>query len=377
MRRHLRTLVDALAIDHDVCVVALRWPGQAGVVEGVELHLLEPPDGGGWRGARDRAAAVLLGRPVDWRRQARPFRGSLPGLLAERSFDVAHIALDDLALVAPLLGRLPAVVAPLDARHLTIRAQRLDATGARRHWRAHQERAVRRALARDLRPFGAAVFVTDEDAEAVRRLDPALPTRVIPIAVDATVYAPPDEAPPREEELIVFTGTLDAPANVAAARRLATSVLPLVQDHVPGARLALVGRAPAAAVRALGGRPGVEVVADPDDLRPWLWRAGAFASPTAQASGMKNTLLEAMAAGAAAVASPAACRGLDVRDDVHLLLRRSDEDLAEGITAVLRDPRLRDRVGGAARRHVATHHAPRIMGARFAAVYSEAAGRGA
>jgi len=375
MRLQLRTLVEALAVEHEVCVVALRWPDQGNdqgnELEGVELMALDAPAPGLAERARDRAAALVLRRPVDWARLSRPFADVLPALVSTRHFDVAHVALDDLAPVAPLLAGVPAVVAPLDARHRNIRAQRADATGGARLWRAQQERSVRRALGPALRPYRAAVFVTDDDARAVQRLAPSLRTVVIPLAVDAGAFARPATEPPRDPELIVLTGALSAPATADAARRLAECILPLVRRRVPDARLALVGRRSPASVRALVALPGVEVVADPPDLRPWLWRAGAVACPRSHGTGMKNTVLEAMASGAATVATAVACRGLDVRPGDQLLQAESDEDLAAALVDVLSDPALRQRLGDAAHAHVVAHHSPAVIAARYTELYED------
>lgn len=65
MRLPLRTLVDALAVDHEGCVVALRWPDQEGDLDGIEPIALEAP-----------------------------------GLVARRTCDVAHVALAPRSLVS-------------------------------------------------------------------------------------------------------------------------------------------------------------------------------------------------------------------------------------------------------------------------------------
>jgi glycosyltransferase involved in cell wall biosynthesis len=374
MRLHLRVLAEALAERHEVCVVALRWPEQHGEIAGVELVTIDAPVSRRTSEVRDRAVAVVRRRPVDWKRLADPFASVLPRLLAQRSFDIVHVALDDVSGIAPLLAGLPSVIAPLDARHLNIEAQNLHARGVERVWRAQQGRAVRRALATSLRSFGAAVFVTREDADAVGRLDPSLRTVVIPIAVDATVFARPVSEPPRDPALIVFTGVLSSDVNVEAAERLVDRIFPLVRASVPAAQVVLAGRMPSASVRQLATHAGVTVVANPLDLRPWLWRATAFACPMSQGTGMKNKLLEAMAAGVAVVATPLACRGLDARHDEHVLIADTDEAIAADLVRILGDHELRDRLGHAAHRYVVDHHSPRTMSDRFVALYADVAG---
>jgi glycosyltransferase involved in cell wall biosynthesis len=288
--------------------------------------------------------------------------------------DVVHVAPDDLAGIAPFLDGRPAVLAPFDARHRNIRTQADQASGLTRVWREHQYRAVRRYLTAALRPYGAAVFVTGEDAAEAGRLDPQARPCVIPLAVDAASFAPPPDLGPRDPTQVLFTGVLGAPANEHAARRLAVDIMPLVRAEVPGARLTLVGRAPSAAVLGLRG-PAVEVVADAPDLRPWLWGTGAFACPMAHGTGSKNKLLEALAAGAAAVATPLACRGLAGRDGEHLLVAGTDRELAAGLVAVLRDDGRRASLAAAARALVAADHAPGVIAARYVSLYGDVIAR--
>jgi glycosyltransferase involved in cell wall biosynthesis len=366
-------LAQELARDHAVTVLALRWPDQSGELPGLDLRTVPAPSGAPAR-LRDRVDAVARSRPVGWDRLVRCMAPALTAVLAEGAVDVVHVVPDDLAGLAPLLDGHPAVVAPLDARHLNIRAQADAASGLTRRWREHQTRAVRHELATALRPYGAAVFVTGEDAREVARLDPQVRTEVIPLAIDAAAFERPADVEPRDPTQVLFTGVLSTPANEHAARRLAVDVMPLVRAEVPGARLSLVGRAPSAAVRHLQG-PGVEVVADAPDLRPWLWGAGAFACPMAHGTGSKNKLLEAMAAGAAAVATPLACRGLAVRDGEHLLVAGTDRELAAGLVAVLRDDGRRARLAAAARALVAADHAPGVIAARYVSLYGDVIAR--
>jgi glycosyltransferase involved in cell wall biosynthesis len=124
-------------------------------------------------------------------------------------------------------------------------------------------------------------------------------------------------------------------------------------------------------LQALDADPTIEVVADPDDLRPWLWRATVFACPMVDGTGSKHKLLEAMAAGVPAVATPLACRGLGVVHGEHVLSGSSDEELAAQVVRLIRDEALRDRLSTSARRYVEDHHAPEVIAARHVALYAQ------
>jgi glycosyltransferase involved in cell wall biosynthesis len=335
----LHEVVKRLAVRDEVVVHALRWPDQDGPApDGIELHEVPMAPLNSWA---VRLRALALREPVDVRRLAAPFRG-----IDARGFDVAHVMLGSLA---GLRLDVPAVIAPLDAWHLNVRAEAERASGLERLWRRAQERAVRRWESSAYRPFGAVVLVTEEDAREVARLDPSLHVVTIPNGVDAAHFAPP----PAERSGVLFTGALDAPANEAAAIRLTERIMPLVRREIPDAELRIVGRNPRI--------PGA--IANVPDLRPYLWSAAAYACPMESGTGIKNKLLEAMAAGAPAVATTLAMQGIRTE---HVLVADTDEAFAAALVCTLRDPGDR---ADAARADVRAHHDWDAVAAAYRATY--------
>ncbi|MDQ1705371.1 MAG: polysaccharide biosynthesis protein PslH, partial [Frankiaceae bacterium] len=136
---------------------------------------------------------------------------------------------------------------------------------------------------------------------------------------------------------------------IAAAVLLVRDVLPRVQAEIPTARLLLVGRNPGPAVRALVG-PAVELRADVADARAELADMTVYVAPLVSGWGIKNKVLEAMAAGRAVVTTPAGSAGIGAGDGVVEAVDAAD--VAAAVIALLRDrPRLLA-TGAAARRRV-------------------------
>jgi glycosyltransferase involved in cell wall biosynthesis len=376
VRLQVREVCARLAERHDVCVLAFEWPGQCGEPPaGVELRRIHPPSPGGIARARDRALSVVRREPVEAAGLAPSMTRMIEALRAEREFDVAHVTLGQLAGVAPALARLPAVLAPLDAWDVSVAVEAAGAQGAHYAWLRLQGRLVTRHIARRYGSFARIVLVSEADARETRRIDASLRTIVIPNGVDAAHYRPDPEVA-RSPEMLVFTGTLDYTANVTAARHLAVDVLPRVREQLPQAELALVGRTPSAAVRALARLPGVTVAADVADVRPFLAQAGVFACAMTAGTGIKNKLLEAMACGVPCVATPLACQGLSVRDDRELLVAAEGAEFAKALVRVMRDPALAARLGRDARAHVVAHHSWEAIVRRYEGVYAEAVASG-
>ena len=261
------------------------------------------------------------------------------------------------------LGGVPALIAPLDAWHLNVRAEVARAQGVERWWRRAQESAVRHWEATAYRSFARVVLVTEEDAREVAALDPSLHVVTIPNGVDADHFTPRNA--PRGDG-ILFTGALDAPSNEQAALRLANRIMPLVRREIPDAHLTIAGRNPGPAVRALE-----HVVADVPDLRPYLWGAAVYACPMESGTGIKNKLLEAMAAGAPAVATSLACQGIDAR---HVARRRQRRRVrrrrSSRCSATADAPR---KQADAARAYVRARHDWDAVAAAYLALYQDIA----
>jgi glycosyltransferase involved in cell wall biosynthesis len=357
----LHELLPRLAQRAELTVLALRRPGQHGPPPGgfelLELPLSDPAPARAWA---MRGAALAFNEPVEARRLAAPFNRALPKLLAERHFDAAHVMLGSLAQVE--LGGVPALIAPLDAWHLNVRAEVARSRGVERWWRRAQESAVRHWESTAYRSFARVVLVTEEDAREVAALDPSLRVVTIPNGVDADHFTPRNA--PRGDG-ILFTGALDAPSNEQAALRLAHRIMPLVRRELPDAHLTIAGRNPGPAVRALE-----HVVANAPDLRPYLWGAAVYACPMESGTGIKNKLLEAMAAGAPAVATSLACQGIDAR---HVVVADSDAEFAAGLVALLEDRQRAGNQADAAHEYVRARHDWDAVAAAYLALYQDIA----
>ena len=293
-------------------------------------------------------------------------------VLATRSFDVAHVTSGANAGVLPALGSTPAVLAALDAWHLNVAARaRLAPAHLRPAYRL-QERQVRRFVASRYGAFASVVTVTEEDATALRELDPGLRLHAVPNGVDTTEFAP-DGTAAAEPGHLVFTGAMHYAPNVSAARFLAERVLPRVRAVRQGARLSIVGRDPSAEVRALEALEGVHVTGEVPDMPGWLRRAEVYACPMISGTGIKNKLLEALACGVPSVTTPLGCQGLEVTPGEQLLVADGEEAFAEAIVGALGDAELRARLGKAGRDFVVERHAWSGVADAYERIYERAA----
>lgn len=230
---------------------------------------------------------------------------------------------------------------------------------------AHYERRL-------LRAYDHVLAVSEEDRHALLRLFPSAPISVIPNGVDTTYFAPtPPQSPIRAVPAIVFTGTLDFRPNIDAVTWFAQQVLPRVRARQPATRFVVVGRSPAAAVRALHDGSAVEIVGEVADVRPYVSGAAVYVVPMRMGGGVRLKLLEALAMQAPVVSTTMGAEGVpELCDGTHLLLADTPDAFAGAILLLLGDSALGERLGRQGRALVRAHYDWRVIVPRLEAVYA-------
>lgn len=210
--------------------------------------------------------------------------------------------------------------------------------------------------------------VTERDRERVTRVrGPGV--AVIPngIALDRYRYVPPSR---RTGNTILFVGMMSYDPNIAAAKRLAKRVLPLVRRRVPDATLTIAGRDPERSVLALAG-PAVRVTGTVPDVAAVFDEHAVFANPITFGGGSSLKVVEALATGTPLCASSFAVRGMPIEAGRDYLLGEDPAALAEAIIHALTQRETLDEMAARGRR-IAEELAWSELGARFAEVVRSA-----
>jgi polysaccharide biosynthesis protein PslH len=199
--------------------------------------------------------------------------------------------------------------------------------------------ALGRIERRALTEFDGVVVVSEEERKRVG----AGPARLLVCPNGWDVEA----ALPFGDELIaVFVALLGWGPNADAAVWLAQKIWPLVRERLPAASLLLVGREPAAKVRALAG-DGIEVTGSVPDVVPYLSRARVATAPLRAGGGSRLKILEALGAGRPVVATSVGAEGLLDLAGRGLLLADSTAAFADALVSLLEDRPLAERLGRA------------------------------
>jgi sugar transferase (PEP-CTERM/EpsH1 system associated) len=228
-----------------------------------------------------------------------------------------------------------------------------DASRGPRAWLYRLEGRRLRRLEQGLGGWARAVtLVSEAEADLYRRFGGGS-VRAIGNGVDLDYFRPQPQA---VEPACVFVGALDYRPNVDGACWFCREVWPELRRRRGDLKIYLVGRRPAPAVCRLAELPGVELVGQVPDVRPFLARAAVTVVPLQIARGVQNKILEALAMGKAVVASPASLEGVKARPGLHLLAASSASEWTQTVLRLLDDPALRERLGDAGRRYVESHH---------------------
>jgi len=182
----------------------------------------------------------------------------------------------------------------------------------------------------------ATIYVSKLDAAYARRWCGDTRIEVVQNGVDFDYFRPAAAAPiPRT---VAFVGSLEFLPNIDAMRYFTHKIWPGVYAADSRRRFEIVGRRPVASVRELASAPGVKIIPDVPDVRPYLARASVVVVPVRKGGGLKNKVLEACAARRPVAAHPRAMVGLSARLGIDVVCASTPRQWSERLGRLLDSP---------------------------------------
>lgn len=182
-------------------------------------------------------------------------------------------------------------------------------------------------------------YLTTENERALfNQIAPRAASSVAGNGVDLDFFDPlgpaavPDDL--RRRKFLVFVGVLSYFPNLDGICRFAETVFPAVHRRDPGLELLIVGRDPPRRVLRLGELPGVTVIGEVADVRPYLEASIAAVVPLRIARGIQNKVLEALAMGKTVLASEEICRTFAPNIPVGVMKCSSAEEYERAIDSL-------------------------------------------
>lgn len=294
---------------------------------------------------------------------------TLDGLLGARPFDVVALEFPYLAhlnLRQSPEGKPPRVF--IDAHEIAydlVRQYSRNGSGAARRVYAGLDWPKLRREERAAFAGADGIYVCSEaDRRRVLEESPASRTEVIPNAADVDYFQPRPTDPPADGETVLFFGLLSTFPNVDGIVWFVREIWPRIAARRPAARLRVLGKEPAAEVRALAG-PGVEIVGFAEDLRPHLAAASAVVVPLRFGAGTRLKIVESMAMGRPVVSTNIGAEGIDAAVGREILLADEPGPFAAAVLRLLDEPALAAQMGAAGRRLAVERYAWEPAAARL------------
>jgi glycosyltransferase involved in cell wall biosynthesis len=186
--------------------------------------------------------------------------------------------------------------------------------------------------------YSACTVVSEMEKKRLNRMVPGYePIEVIPNGVDLGYYRE-FHANPNPNQ-IIFTGSFTYRPNFEAMDWFTRYVFPKILSQLPEAQLTITGDSTA---RKLFNTMGVNLTGYVDDIRPLIASSWLSLVPIFTGGGTRLKILEAFALQTPVVATSKGAEGLDVTDDVHLLIADTPEEYAEKTLRLLQDEQLRE-----------------------------------
>ncbi len=283
------------------------------------------------------AGALVSGRPAFIQHNlSRSLAAAVTASLARDSFDWVHLnQIDTFHYLRRT--RMPFV---LDTHNLHWRyyARRAAAEKSRllAHLYARDSRLLERYELAAFRRAHRVLVCSDIERSLLQSIDPSLPVSVVPNGVDCDEYRPMAADPFDNDPDMLFVGDMAYAPNDEGVREFAEEVLPLVQRHVPGARLTIVGRSPSPALEAIAERRNdVAVTGFVEDMMPYIARAKVFVVPIRYGAGTRLKVLQAFACGLPTVATSIGAEGIDCTDGSDIVIADDNADMARRIVDLM------------------------------------------
>jgi glycosyltransferase involved in cell wall biosynthesis len=222
--------------------------------------------------------------------------------------------------------------------------------------RAAEAAAARRAV--------RCLTASSEAAEIVKGFAPDAPVTVISNGVD--VDSPGVAVTRSKVPTVVLNTSLAGEMEVRDAIEFHRTVMPLIRERVPNARLVIVSKEPAGNPPLGTALAGEELAAGVADPAPLLHQATVAVAPLRHSTDVQKPVLEVMAAGVAVVATSGVRQRLGLDGDQELLMADEAKDFAFKVVQLLADEVTRAEIGARGQRFVAKRYSWSYMAGQFA-----------
>jgi len=296
-------------------------------------------------------------------------------VLDEHPQTLIHLDSSDLAVFVEPALRFPTVLNHHNCESaMALRRASLESNPVKRFVLRHQARKLATVEAALCNRVALNLTVSAEDAERLREVDPLAQTRVVENGTDVEYFHPQDDL--LEGRTIVFAGSLDWYPNQSALAFFKREIWPLIKQRCQCVRFIVAGQNPPEFLaRWAKADPAIELVPNPEDIRPCIARGAVYVCPVQDGGGSRLKLLDAMSMGKAIVSTTVGAEGLRYEAGTHMLIADDPQHFADSVVLLIEDSLLRSSMSVASRKLVLDEYSWEVIGCKLAGAYEAARGR--
>jgi glycosyltransferase involved in cell wall biosynthesis len=197
----------------------------------------------------------------------------------------------------------------------------------------------------------AVIAVSERDAKSLMARYQIAKACPIMTGVDLDYFSPMPRQPQSSwDEIVVFTGVMDSPANIDGVAYFLRDIWPSVLRRRPSARLVVVGRNPPESLVSLAkAEDRVRFTGFVQDIRPEMAAADLAVIPLRVGGGTRIKAFEAMAMGLPVVSTSIGVEGLGLEVGTNFLVADTADTFSDAVVTLLEDKLLRQRLASAGR----------------------------
>ncbi len=226
---------------------------------------------------------------------------------------------------------------------------------------AKLEREVRRELALTV------VCGPDDETFLREKMGPSERVFVLPNGANVDFFNAGEwPAKPTSVPSALFCGALDYIPNTDGLAWYFEKIHPLVLLRCPEFKVILVGKNPTTEVKNYAKLAGVEFVGEVPDVRPYYQKAWMQIVPLRIGGGTRLKIAEGLSMANPVVSTTLGAQGLELHDQVHLLLADTPEDFANAMLCYVNDSSQRISHGAAGRAQILNLYTWDALGKKLA-----------
>jgi glycosyltransferase involved in cell wall biosynthesis len=210
--------------------------------------------------------------------------------------------------------------------------------------------------------------ISKRDLDNLSYLGLSRPAKVCPVGLDIKTY--PDPSPISDISLF-YIGALDWGPNKEGLDWFFANVWKRITNMHPEIKLHIAGRNPDYYFKRKKGINGIVVNGEVDNAREFINNYSVMIVPLFSGSGIRVKILEGMLLGRTVITTPVGAEGLDVNDNINVLIASTADEFILRIEKLIESPAISRSIGSSARQYVMKNFDNLVIAKQLADFYTE------